>query len=316
MPIFGKPKPVQNPCPRCGKELIIWKLEGMKHGWCKNEDCRFTSTADSSLSEISKFMNLYVARVLRGNKVVHPRYPSRNIEKVDLSVVFPTEKRGEKVVDLYFDVSGMVKGDLVFVAERLGMIEYYKNLKLGTEHLPRTASWEYATKALEQGDVRRFFEIIQPYSQIARAASETVIQVWNRASVELQEPTVVPSTLGPVFEKAVAQLLTKMNVKGVVVTGSASDKGIDLEGYLDEQRIVIQCKYQHPLNPVKPTQVRDFAHVLEREGVRGYLITSSTFSPECYLKENCGEVMELIDRNRLFELAKSYRVPELNDLLR
>lgn len=115
------------------------------------------------------------------------------------------------------------------------------------------------------------------------------------------------------FELLISQLLERMGFKDVYISGGASDKGVDIEAYIEDpfghrERVIVQCKHQAPSNKIKPTQVRDFAHAIEREkahGVRkGYFITSSYFSPECFEEENCGKNMELIDRDRLEKLLK------------
>jgi len=112
-----------------------------------------------------------------------------------------------------------------------------------------------------------------------------------------------------------------LGFQNVVIAGGAGDKGVDIiasetgEGDMEPVKIIAQCKYQSTLNHVMPTQVRDFAHTIEREkrnGIqRGYFVTSSYFSPECYDKENCGEDMELVDRDKLEMLLKKVGLPIL-----
>lgn len=115
------------------------------------------------------------------------------------------------------------------------------------------------------------------------------------------------------FELLIAQLFERMGFKNVYVSGGASDKGVDIEAYLEDpfgnrERVIVQCKHQSPSNKIKPTQIRDFAHAIEREKahgvIKGYFITSSYFSPECFEEENCGKNMELIDGDRLKKLLK------------
>jgi len=105
------------------------------------------------------------------------------------------------------------------------------------------------------------------------------------------------------FESLVAALFEREGYSDVSIVGGAGDMGVDITANSPIGKIVIQCKHQSLKSPIKPTQVRDFAHVIEREKtngvVRGLFVTSSTFSPECYLTENKGNTMELIDRSTL-----------------
>jgi len=123
------------------------------------------------------------------------------------------------------------------------------------------------------------------------------------------------------FELLIAELFEKLGYEEVYVTGGAGDLGVDITVYKisplgTKQRYIVQCKHQNTTNLIKPSQIRDFAHVINREkendNATGFFITSSYFSPECYKTENCGKDMELIDRDKLTSLLNKVNLKLLD----
>ena len=140
-----------------------------------------------------------------------------------------------------------------------------------------------------------------------------IINLTQKITNLITNPIQKGHNKGGRFELLIAELLEKMGFSDITVTGGAGDKGIDIEGFSQDlfgykNRIIVQCKNYSPSNTVKPTEVRDFAHVIAREQEnnvsKGYFITSSAFSPSCYDKDNMGNSMILIDREKLDSLLK------------
>jgi len=159
-----------------------------------------------------------------------------------------------------------------------------------------------------------------PYSLVAKEVVHNIVRDYETSNTLLEQPLQTKTqSKAKDFERLIKNLLEKIGYINITVTGGAGDKGIDLEAYMPDEKdkpahkIIVQCKYQDPLNRIKPAQVREFAYVIERERsrgvVKGYFITSSYFSPECYDKANIGEDMELIDRDYLEKLLKKHGIP-------
>lgn len=220
-------------------------------------------------------------------------------------------KRGDSVaVGGYYDQSGNFIG------------VYYKNFTVNSEGslLGSDETIRFRRSLIPGQRLTDFIEFRNLLSLRAQEMVEKIIQEYGiRNEKELIARTSSYHEQAGSFELLIAQLLERMGFKDVNVSGGASDKGVDIEAYTEDpfgnrERIIVQCKYQDPTNKVKPTQVRDFAHVIEREkahGVRrGYFITSSYFSPECFEEGNCGKNMELIDRDRLGKLLRDKGLEE------
>ena len=201
-------------------------------------------------------------------------------------------------------------GDRVAVGGSMveNAIEAYfcKNLTVGLE--------EYLMPTIEaKVGIFKRIEVDHPYAVVAEKKVRQAVPLFESDKGKVSAPVDYHARARD-FEILVSQLLEKLGFRNMTLSGGAGDKGVDIEGYmLDEgvklQKILVQCKHQSITNLVKPTQVRDFAHAIERENAyRGYFVTSSFFSPECFFRENCGDHMILIDRDELQKLLKEHEL--------
>jgi len=134
------------------------------------------------------------------------------------------------------------------------------------------------------------------------------------SSQQTGSPMVSRRKTAQKFEFLIKTLFERMEFQNVRLMGGPSDKGVDIEAFVNEgltrRKVVIQCK--HHRRDVGPRVVREFAHVIERDRSvsQGYLVTSSRFSPEAktYAQRNetCRTKMTLIDRERLMILLKEH----------
>lgn len=300
-------------CDGCGSKRTLTTHEGFSLLVCL--ECKKNYEI---VEPITKTYQIFIGKTLT------------NVDKngfVRMHVEYPAEKRGEQIVRIkqgqYYpsvhdykkiDRPIMKHGDkLAFACDGLDehgipLAIYYHNLTMGT------VKSALIDDMVNLGKKFVFYNgPVVIYAEIALSKAVADYQSkMSELSVRIQETTVAK---GAELEEIVMQLFQKMGFEDVHITGGASDKGIDLECFQkegnEERPIVVQCKNQSLLNKIKPTQIRDFAHVLERErekrpSTMGYFITSSYFSPECYIEENCGKDMELIDRDHLEKLLQRY----------
>jgi len=306
MPLFGK-KDVKTHV--CGAELKSFDFQGEPQLYC--ERCNVVHY------NVSRPIGVYVGRVAKGLE--------KKTQTFRMILEYPSEKAGQqiivKIVPYQYTVQlkntkkvkmGYMKitvsaGDRIAVAGSMvgGVLEAYfsHNLTVKLE--------EYLMPMIDARiGILKKIRVIHPYSAVAKEEVQRSIQKFEtekEVNISLDYHAQARN-----FELLVSQLFEKMGFKNMSMIGGASDKGIDIEGFtIDEngnpRKIIIQCKHQNLTNPVKPSQLRDFAHTIERENAqRGYFVTSSLFSPECFFKENCGDKMTLIDRNELIGLLKRY----------
>jgi len=304
-----KPSP-QNPCPDCGTERMIWYFERRKQLYCPK--C-MTARIDLPDSVVESF----VGRIMR---LLKKEFMARFL------VEYPTGRKGEEFwlyygrstagspdfyVNHIYAIAGKFKDDKMFEPF------YAKDLTINKERFVAAypsmfPDFDYG-KYIPNLPKKGRFEG-HPYSLVARKVVHDITRDFESSETMLEHPG--RQTRAKDFEALTKNLLEKIGYVNVTITGGVSDKGIDLEAYQADEngtpihRVIIQCKCQSLLNRIKPSQVREFAYVIEREkqkGVeRGYFITSSYFSPECYDKTNCGDDMELIDRDYMEKLLKKY----------
>lgn len=311
----SEPKPLLNPCPKCGNERTVWYFDNRKHFYCPV--CRI-----ANIDLPDEVVEGYVGRVIR---VLKKEFLARFL------VEYPINKKGEEFwlyygaqfcgsdfsfyVNHVYAIAGKFRDDRKFEPF------YAKDLTINKEGFVSAYP-----SMFPDFDYRRYIPNLpkkgrfeaHPYSLVARKVVNDIARKFESYGTLLEQPRPFKAKD---FERLIKDLLEKIGYINVTITGGASDKGIDLEAYIPNEKgvptykIIVQCKYQSPLNRIKPSQVREFAYVIEREkskGVeRGYFITSSYFSPECYDKANCGEDMELIDRDYLKKLLKKYKIPSI-----
>jgi len=244
------------------------------------------------------------------------------------------EKYGKRIVQIWTNypenLSGRIlrfpfyhsvkKGDKVVVAGQLSMewIEpiLVRNLSSGIEKTGGSVSHQTILQLRGIKDM----VMISPLMLKAQKRIDGELNRYEEQIAKITGYPPEPLEMSPSeFETLVADLFERLGFQNVVTVGGVGDKGVDIiasktgEGDVEPVKIIAQCKYRSTLNRVMPTQVRDFAHTIEREkknGIqRGYFVTSSYFSPECFDKENCGEDMELVDRDRLEILLKKVGLP-------
>lgn len=101
------------------------------------------------------------------------------------------------------------------------------------------------------------------------------------------------------FEKRVAMLLTDLGWRDVHVRGGSGDRGVDITAERDGQRYLVQCKRY--TKSVGPNYVRDLIGALHiQRGDRAILVTTSSFSQQCFLEARDHPV-ELWDHRDLLE---------------
>jgi hypothetical protein len=251
------------------------------------------------------FADVFVGRILRVDLVA----PKRRV--VQIQTNYPSAKSGS-VLRLPF-YGTIRRGDRVAVVGHISN-DWIEPI------LIRNISTKIDTPAIPSRvliGARGFFKrqrmtIPNPLISKAGATVDAALQKYEGEMTVAAPPT--QTELNPAeFEMLVADLFERLGYENVTISGGAGDKGVDIRASRTEsdgkiEKIIAQCKHQSLLHRVSPTQVRDFAHSVAREredGVnRGYFITSSYFSPECFDKENCGDQMELIDRDQLEVLLK------------
>ncbi len=302
MPLFAKKKT----CPRCG--------EVYKRFDFKDETQLYCQKCQTIFYHVSRPINTYVGRVAKGL--------DKKTQTFRLIVEYPVEATGQqlmvKLVPYTYQTSTKIKrgyehitisaGDRIAIGGSTveGMLEAYfsRNITVGLE--------EYLMPLVEaKVGVFKKIKVPHPYSVAARQKVTEMVPQFEHEKGEVSAPTDYHAQARN-FELLVSQLFERLGFKNMTISGGAGDKGIDIEGYmLDQngslQKIIVQCKHQSLSNLVKPTQVRDFAHTIERtKAYKGYFVTSSLFSPECFFRENCGEKMTLTDRNELEKLLKQH----------
>jgi len=118
------------------------------------------------------------------------------------------------------------------------------------------------------------------------------------------------------FEKLVADLYRAQEYDRVDHMGGSGDGGIDVLAERSTpsglERIVIQCK--HMSSPIGPEIVRSHWGVVTSDSsfTAGVIVASSTFSRDA-LAFARDKRLELIDRQRLKELLRQYRVADVTD---
>lgn len=256
-------------------------------------------------------MGVFVGRVVRTDREgyherivqIQTNYPQEIAGRILGCSFYHPIKKGDKVV-----IAGQLSND--FIESILVRNLSAKSDKPGGSADAEVGLGKYGRKSLV---------IASPVVLKARMQIDAALKLYEEAAKVTTFPAE-PQKIGPSeFEILVADLLERLGFQNVMISGGAGDKGVDVEASRVEEvsgklsRVIVQCKHQTILNRVMPTQVRDFAHVIQREkqnGVsRGYFVTSSYFSPQCYDKENCGDDMELIDREELEILLKKVGLP-------
>ncbi|MGA2443456.1 MAG: SNF2-related protein [Tepidisphaeraceae bacterium] len=118
------------------------------------------------------------------------------------------------------------------------------------------------------------------------------------------------------FEKLVADLYRAQEYDRVDHMGGSGDGGIDVLAERSTpsglERIVIQCK--HMSSPIGPEIVRSHWGVVTSDSsfTAGVIVASSTFSRDATAFAR-DKRLELIDRQRLKELLRQYRVADVTD---
>jgi len=254
-------------------------------------------------------MSVCIGRVVR---IDREPYDKRIVQ---IQVNYPQDRSGN-ILRFTFRKS-IKKGDRIAVAGRLSneLIKpvLVRNMSAKAEH---PSLWEIPL-GIRQG--RMSLHIENPLVTKARMQIDEALRLHEEQMAEIVTPAGTRQVGASEFEMLVADLFERLGFQNVMIAGGAGDKGVDIEASRVEavsgkvSRIIVQCKHQSLLNRVMPTQVRDFAHAIQREkqnGVsRGYFVTSSYFSPECFDKENCGDDMELVDRDQLELLLKKAGLP-------
>lgn len=302
MPSSGK----KGVCARCGSKYKTFDFQSDTQLYC--EKC------EAVTYNVTRPIHAYIGRVAKGL--------DKRAQTFRMILEYPLELLGQQIVvklvpyevhlrtrtKLVYETITVSGGDRVAIGGSMigGALEGYfsKNLTIGIE--------EYLMPMVEAKlGIFKKIRVTHPYSAIAKQKVIEAIPRFETEKGKVSAPIDYHAQARN-FELLISQLFERLGFKNMSVSGGASDKGIDIEGYmLDEsgnlQKIVIQCKHQSLTNLVKPTQIRDFAHTIERtDAYKGYFVTSSLFSPECFFKENCGDKMTLIDRTELQKLLKQH----------
>lgn len=293
-------------CPRCGSRMTPLKYDFATHYKCKK--CKHIVTSEPTEDEITRSnLQFFVGRVLR--KL------DQKTRALIVVLEHPTEMAGDQLV-----ITG--EGDLDDIAIR--SLRAGDRMAVVGKTDPRSFLRGFRFRNLTTGIEgsltcgRYVFGKFDPYEYISKPVLENKIKTFqaDKRDYLLQEQQTQKALDhksshhkdSRSFEFLIADLFERMGYENVSVIGGASDKGVDLEVYDSTgEKTVIQCKHQSLFYPIKPTQVREFAYVVQREKVRkGYFVTSSLFSPECFQKENCGNQMILIDRTQLEKLLTKH----------
>ncbi len=286
------------------------KLRGIDE-YLTAEMCKTCMKVTVRLDLISDgLMSVFVGRVVR---VDRERYGKRIVQ---IPTSYPEEASG-KILRFSF-YHPIRRGDRVAIAGQpsTDWIEpiLIRNLSAGSEKIGGSL---YAQVLVED---RKNLKIANPLVMKAQKQIDAALKSYEEQLARIVTRSSESRMLSPSeFEMLVADLFERLSFQNVMITGGAGDKGVDIEASRVEEgsgklsRIIVQCAHQSMINRVMPTQVRDFAHTIEREKkndvCRGYFVTSSYFSPECFDKENCGDDMELIDRDQLELLLKKAGLP-------
>jgi restriction system protein len=111
------------------------------------------------------------------------------------------------------------------------------------------------------------------------------------------------------FERICQRLLRESGFQQVVVTGRASDGGIDGHGVLEINplvtlRVLFQCKRYRDGAAVTPSQVRDFRGAMQGRADKGLILTTGTFTSEARKEATRDGVppIELVDSEKLIHM--------------
>jgi HJR/Mrr/RecB family endonuclease len=287
-------------------------LKGIGESFTVNV-CKQCGKASLNLGQIpDELISVFVGRVTRIDRESH------NKRIVQVQASYPELVSG-KVLRFPFYHS-IKRGDRVVIGGQLSLdwIEpiLVRNLSAMSEQVG--GSLVAAVLLPFKSPTGQKLEIDNPLAVKARRQIDATLVIYEEAMKSIAS-TPLESQFNPYdFERLVADLFERLTYQNVIISGGAGDKGVDIRASKRESdgnvvKVVVQCKHQSVLHRVLPTQVRDFAHSIERDKkdnvCRGYFVTSSYFSPECFDKENCGEDMELIDRDQLETLLKKVGLP-------
>ena len=330
MSLWNKLRPREAPqpgqvsvrCSACSSPLVTVKvptgvsrlarLNGIGEGFTVHL-CKRCMKATLNLGQIpDELMSVFVGRVVRIDREHHDKrivqvqatYPESASGKILRFPFYHSIKRGDRIV-----IAGQLSIDWIdpiLIRNLSALSEQVGGSMIATVPLPFESS------------TGQKLEIDNPLVVRARRQIDATLVIYEEAMKRIVS-TPSMSQFSPYdFERLVADLFERLGYQNVIMSGGAGDKGVDIRASKSESggnvvKVVVQCKHQTILHRVLPTQVRDFAHSIEREKkdnvCRGYFLTSSYFSPECFDKENCGEDMELIDRDQLESLLKKVGLP-------
>ena len=83
------------------------------------------------------------------------------------------------------------------------------------------------------------------------------------------------------FEHYVASLLRQVGLTRILVRGGGGDRGIDVVGYNNGKKVVIQCKRYAAGHTVTSPEMQKFVGAVQIErATRGLYVTTSTFTAE------------------------------------
>ncbi|WLR53786.1 restriction endonuclease [Mesobacillus subterraneus] len=118
---------------------------------------------------------------------------------------------------------------------------------------------------------------------------------------------------GVQFENFVKVLLEKLGYENVQVTKASGDEGVDILAYRNGKKIAVQCKrYSSKLTNSAIQEVFSGKHFYNCQ--EAYVITNSYFTENAQILAKKHKV-ELIDRDRLFDLVESVNGSSNNNSL-
>ncbi len=109
---------------------------------------------------------------------------------------------------------------------------------------------------------------------------------------------------GKEFEMLIKEVLMKEGYKDVVITGSPSDKGVDIEAKINDSKIIFQCKnWRHNVGSTPIQRLHSYQIVRNKD--KAICITTSDFTQDGKIEAKKTEV-ELIDDRQIRRMIERH----------